>query len=935
MKIAGLRRGHSCALFKTLWLGGLMAAAALGALGCYPQVIIQQAPPAPLVAAPPAPPISDVIKLATPVTDSARRQGQDQANTLAARGWTPPKAGTLTAQDAKNLRWTLEGPARHTKLDRPVPMSAVQLASVRQVHTQPGQVPRLKLSHNGQLFNLPLEHTHVKAELSGAVARVEVTQRYTNPMAEPIESVYIFPLPENSAVDGMHMTIGARRVVANIERRAAARERYEAARRRGQTAALLEQERPNIFTQSVANIAPGQTIEVTIQYVQELTQDGGESEFVFPMVVGPRFFPGEVSAGANGAGWRPDTDEVPDASRISPPVVGAGMRTGHDISLELVAYTGLPAYDLDTPTHKVQQLHHDQRGFSLKLDPADKLPNRDFVLRYRVDQAQTAISALAHKKKGQEGTVAVQIQPPTVDLEAEVGHREVVFVVDVSGSMRGVPLAMSKDVMRRALGMLRPTDRFNVVTFARGTRRIFKHSRPANAQNLRRATEIMGSFGAGGSTNMGNAVTEVLSEPVDEAYHRYVLFLTDGFVGNESQIASKVSAFVHNNTAGGRKARVFGLGIGSSTNRSLIESLSTAGDGLSHYIVSRKDLPTAVDKVFRTIDSPIMTDVTVTFKVPGVHDLTLNGPTTLFASRAMTVYGRYRWPAKGKVIVKGQVGGRPVTLSKAIKLPGYEKSNSALGTLWARARIGALERSLWDGLQQREVQQIIEKITQTALNHHLVTAYTSFVAVDEHVIVGDGNPKRVVQPVEAPEGVDPVAAGAPVIAGPRVDPSTNRIHGLEKVDRGSPAKRAAPAPNARGGQSFGRSHGHGMTDSFGASNSASNNGAKAAAGASAAHAPSSAPSNRDKLKRDIHHKAKRIRVCFDRILEIDPQAKGRINLRLHIEPSGTVSKVEILRNDFSQWPLMEACVLATYRNTHLRSFKGEPMQIMLPLRFAP
>ena len=238
------------------------------------------------------------------------------------------------------------GFSRTIRSAKPLPFPDVR------VYTEPGSLPELKAQQNGKEVKFPLEHTHAKVEISGSVAKVELTQTYRNTFKTALEGIYVFPLPENSAVGGMKIVIGDRVIEAKIQERQQAKRTYEAAKQAGKTAALLEQERPNIFTQSVANIAPGTDIDVVIEYLQELTYDAGQYEFVFPMVVGPRFFPGRrLARGPSGKGTKVDTDEVPDASRISPPVFGKGNRNGHDISMEVSVVGKSPIFNWNVPTH--------------------------------------------------------------------------------------------------------------------------------------------------------------------------------------------------------------------------------------------------------------------------------------------------------------------------------------------------------------------------------------------------------------------------------------------------------------------------------------------------------------------------------------------------------------------------------------------------------
>src|SRR5213080_1347353 len=260
----------------------------------------------------------------------------------------------------------------------------------------------------------PLKHTDVKAQISGFLSRVTVTQEFENPFKEKIEAVYTFPLPQNAAVDDMTMVVGDRTVRGKILRREEAQAVYEAARNNGQTASLLNQERPNIFTQSVANILPGEQIKISISYVETLKYEDGSYEFVFPMVVGPRYIPGNetgAQTNANGDGFAPNTDQVPDASRITPRPVPEGMRAGHDVSIDLTLDAGVPIDGLISKTHEVDLERPDDHRAHVRLKDQATIPNQDFIFRYDVASKKIADALLTHSS-APGGYFTLILQPP-------------------------------------------------------------------------------------------------------------------------------------------------------------------------------------------------------------------------------------------------------------------------------------------------------------------------------------------------------------------------------------------------------------------------------------------------------------------------------------------------------------------------------------------
>ena len=640
----------------------------------------------------------------------------------------------------------------------PVGLAATTVAATRgndlRVFTEPGELPTLRLA-SGTKDKLPLEHTKVTIRLTGFVAEVEVAQTYQNPKTAPIEAVYVFPLPENSAVHDMRMVIGAREIVAQVDERKRARRTYETAKREGYTSALLEQERPNVFTQSVANIEPGKKIDVVIRYVQDLTYDAGGYELVFPMVVGPRFMPGEATdTPASGTGTHRDTRRVSDASRISPPILGKGERSGHDISIDVITDATVTGFEV--PTHEVTTRRQEDGSMVLSLAKKDTLPNRDFVMRYAVAGAEPAAVLYATPKPKGEGFFSLVVQPPRLDVDALVGQRELLFVVDVSGSMHGVPLGMCRAAMRDALQRLRPVDTFNILTFAGATQAAFEAPMPANDNNVKQALAVVDGLRAGGGTQMADAVDRALRDDVAPGRHRYVFFMTDGYVGNEDEIVSRSGQFVKAIEARGQRARVFGFGVGSSVNRNLIDGLSRAGKGIAVYATNREDPARGVNRFFHYIDRVVLTDLRVDWGGLGADEVVPQPLPDLFASHPVIIHGRYTGTLPDRLTVSARAGEKEISVPVQVRAAKSEAdAYDVQGALWARAKVSALEQLLWDG-GHPSVQRDIIKL---GIEHHLVTRFTSFVAVDRSKRVGQGNPELVVQPVEGPEDVNVEMAG--------------------------------------------------------------------------------------------------------------------------------------------------------------------------------
>jgi len=596
----------------------------------------------------------------------------------------------------------------------------------------------------------PLKNTAVQAEISGFLSRVVVTQLFENPIQEKIEAVYTFPLPQNAAVDDMTLTVGSRPVRGRIKPREEARAIYEAARAAGHVTGLLDQERPNIFTQSVANIMPGERVEVTISYVEMLKYEAGWYEFVFPMVVGPRYIPGQPT-GKQARGWSPDTDRVPDASRITPPVAydPATMkptRAGHDISLEVRVDAGVPILEFQSGLHDIEIRNIDRHTSTISLRNKTEIPNRDFILKYKVAGARIADAVLTHRA-ARGGFFTLVIQPPESVAAREVTPKELVFVLDTSGSMTGFPIEKAKETIRLALDGLHPQDTFNLITFAGDTRILFSKPVPATRENIDEAQKFLASRQGAGGTEMMKAIAAAL-EPSDLQNHvRIVCFMTDGYVGNDMEIIAEVQK--HKN------ARVFSFGIGNSVNRFLLDKMAEYGRGEVEYVTLSDDGSAAARRFHERVRSPLLTDIRLEWGGLQVTDLYPQRIPDLFSARPLIIYGRYGRPGSGIIRVTAKRAGGYYAHEIPVYFPDQETRHDVLATLWARARVADLMGQDYLGIQRGTPRlDIREQITQVGLDFRLMTQYTSFVAVEEMTITEGGIPRIIEVPVEVPEGVD-------------------------------------------------------------------------------------------------------------------------------------------------------------------------------------
>ena len=628
----------------------------------------------------------------------------------------------------------------------------------------------------------PLKHTDVKAEISGFLARVIVTQEFENPFKEKIEAVYTFPLPQNAAVDDMTMLVGDRTVRGKILRREEAQAVYEAAKSSGQTASLLNQERPNIFTQSVANILPGEQIKISISYVETLKYEDGSYEFVFPMVVGPRYIPGNATgaqpnANGGGDGFAPNTDQVPDASRITPQPVPEGMRVGHDVSIDLTLDAGVPIDGLSSKTQEVDVERSDDHRAHVRLKDQATIPNKDFVFRYDVAGKKFSDALLTHSSAN-GGFFTSILQPPERVTAEDVTPKELVFVLDTSGSMSGFPIEKAKETMKLALDNLYPYDTFNLITFSGDEHILFPEPVPATKENLAKAQAFLETRQGGGGTEMMKAIKTSM-DPSDAQNHvRIVCFMTDGYVGNDMEIIGEVQK--HPN------ARVFAFGIGNSVNRFLLDNMAKYGRGEVEYVGLNDDGSAAARRFHERVRNPLLTDISIDWNGQSVSDVYPKAIPDLFSAKPVILTGRYTANGRSAIRLKGKMSSRDFVREIPVDFSSSQSQHEVLATLWARTRVDDLMSRDFKGAQQGNMQdEVKQAIINLGLDYRLMTQFTSFVAVEEMIVTDGGKPRRIDVPVEVPEGVNRQAVYG------QADQPFGRLQALSSLSRPPMAMRAA------------------------------------------------------------------------------------------------------------------------------------------------
>lgn len=563
-----------------------------------------------------------------------------------------------------------------------------------------------------------LLNTDVNIVVNGLVARVSVMQEFENSGSEWVEGIYVFPLPDEAAVDHMRMYIGDRFIEGEIREKEQARREYEQAKSEGRKTSLVEQQRANLFTTSVANIAPGEKVIIEIEYLEDLNYDEGVFSLRYPMTLTPRYIPGRTTEDRQGSGWSPDTDQVGDASLITPPMVAHS--SGHRVSLRASVNAGMPLEIIASRYHPVN-VSEANGSYFVSLAGGQAPMDHDFELLWRpVPSATPRAMVFAETISGQPHYL-LMVVPPEPELVTSTNMpRELVFIIDTSGSMHGVSLDQAREALGQALQSLQPGDYFNVVEFNSTTRPLFPASVGANSSNVAAATHFVASLKSNGGTEMYPALSFALRTPVAESRLRQVVFITDGAVGNEDRLFELIDRQLGD-------ARLFTVGIGSAPNSWFMRKAAETGRGSFTTISALHEVSEKMSRLFRKLESPQVTDIDVQWpsgvvvdSYPAiVPDLYLGEPVVVKARAS----GAFRQGDSVRV-AGNSVGG---AWQRELALAARPQS-AGIAALWARARIESLLESLRRGASEDEVRAAV---VDTALTHHLVSKYTSLVAVDK------------------------------------------------------------------------------------------------------------------------------------------------------------------------------------------------------------
>ncbi|HEX6729424.1 MAG TPA: VIT domain-containing protein [Pyrinomonadaceae bacterium] len=584
---------------------------------------------------------------------------------------------------------------------------------------------------------LPLKDTRVEIAVSGVIADVKVVQTYRNEGSRPINATYMFPASTRAAVYGMRMRIGDDLIVARIKEREKARTEFEEAKKEGKSASLLEQERPNVFSMNLANLIPGEQVEIELRYTELLVPTDGVYEVVYPTVVGPRYASQKDAKGQQQDRW------------VASPYLHQGQKPNSSLHISTRIAAGVPIQELSCTSHKIFPQWLNPAIAQLTLDEPDPFQgNRDFVLRYRLAGAQITSGLLLFQGEG-ENYFLYMAQPPQRVATEDIPPREYIFVVDVSGSMDGFPLNTSKQLLRDLIGQLRPSDLFNVVLFAGDASALSETSLQANQENISGAIRLIEQQRGGGGTELLAAVKQAMNIPRPGQVSRSLVLVTDGYISGEQGVFDYIRENLN-------QCNVFAFGIGSGVNRYLIEGVAKAGMGEPFIVMDEKEAPGVAAKFREYIQTPVLTNIqlrSVGFETYDVH------PThfpDLMAQRPVILFGKWRGPLGGFFELTGKSGRGDFVTRFDVAGAQVDEGNRALRYLWARSRIAELSDYGASDLAEDKVKEI----TSLGLKYSLLTQYTSFIAVRQKVTNAQGQAVDVEQPLPLPVGVSDMAVGS-------------------------------------------------------------------------------------------------------------------------------------------------------------------------------
>mgnify|MGYP001812954971 CR=1 FL=1 len=642
----------------------------------------------------------------------------------------------------------------------------------------------LLLRDSEGLREAPTLSTTVSIEVSGLIARTRISQRFGNPTDAWIEGVYVFPLPERSTVDGLRMRIGERIIEGRVEERARARATYRKAAAEGRKASLVEQERPNIFTTSLANLGPGEEVEVVLTYQEDLRYDRGRFSLRFPMVVAPRYVGGtQRVTGFAGTGWGVNTDQVPDAERLTPPVAApaAGLDRPVEISVEIDA--GFPLVDVESSSHPIRVQARKGDVYSVRLDEGPIQADADFVLGWRPRVGAEPSAALFREHWAGDDYALLMVMPPSsAEATGPRLSRETILVIDTSGSMAGESIVQARAAVRHALGTLRPEDSFNVIRFASDTTSLHPEARPATPAAIADAQAWVDRLEADGGTEMLPALRQALLPSSEGRAVRQVVFITDGSVGGEAALFRVIQQDLG-------RSRLYPVGIGSAPNTHFMTRAARFGRGQFTYIGRPDEVAEKMTALFDQIDRPVLHDLALDWGDAHVEVWPRRLP-DLYAGQPLVVAARLPGDAR-RVVLTGQREGESIRLE--LPLAGGQ-NHEGVARLWARRKVASLMDSLHEGAS---IDRVSAEVARLGVQHQLVTRWSSLVAVDVTPTAPvDANPETRAVPTKLPRGwkaesvFGPPGPGTPK----RSDPDRQLAAAAPSVDQPLPTVQIGRLP---------------------------------------------------------------------------------------------------------------------------------------------
>ena len=634
----------------------------------------------------------------------------------------------------------------------------------------------------GAEFDLPALKTDLNVHIEGDLAGVTVVQTFINPTQEPLHATYLFPMNKDAAVHGMQMEISDEIVEAKIKKIEKAKKIFKKAKKEGKTASLLTQHRPNMFTQKIANLIPGLPIKITLKYAQTINKVDNEYQLVVPLIVGPRYQP----LGSGKAPLVVDQNIAVGVKKVRsdstygqweieslpkyPSVFGPNAQFQVDrerVSVKVNIKAGIPITNVYSHTHELD-ISGTEKDKVATLSDGRTIDNRDFVLNYRLTGKSTQASILTHRKE-KDGYFSLLIEPPTVPQNQDITAREMIFVLDTSGSMSGEPMNASKVFMRHALKTLRPDDYFRIINFGSRSHEFTNSPIRATQNNLYRGQKHIDSLNANGGTEIAPAIVKAFSSPLISQTLRIVIFLTDGYVSNESEVMQLINEKI-------KDARIYAFGVGTSVNRYLLSEMGRIGHGFARYIDPTENSEEVAMKFARTLSSPLLTDISIDWNKLNVSEVTPEIIPDLFSGDSIRIQGKYEGSGLQTIRVNGKVQGREASLPLQLNLPQenfYDASTSVIPLVWARSKISDYMRQLnaKSNVSNKFSDELKFKVTTLGLDHSLATKWTSFVAVS----------RRGVNP--EPEMTTEAQVPLPMVKGVKTTayPSSTSILGSRKV----------------------------------------------------------------------------------------------------------------------------------------------------------